>query len=595
MVVRYLQSFYLWRERRVAGRPQMVACAAGFVALLSASTALAQYGAPFGQTNGQVTAQYGYPSTAGQPITNQYNQAPDQGYSQATPRVGYAQPTQPRYAPQQVVQPGFAQPQPVQQGFAQPQATQPVYTQMNYGQPGYGQPNYEQPQAVRPNYGPAVAQTKPEHSSLFQRGASFYNPNAVTSPEALPPPVGVQPQLRMPNQMQQRLAPNRMQGNGNYTDQLWSGDPGYGPGDAYGDGSCSTCNVDCNPCTPCWSPCWYVGLNTLYMKRDLDSMPRVWTTHDSLVQSQQLTNTNSTFTDGGNNGGGGGSLWEDGAEVVFGYCLPCWCKWSIDVRYWQTDQYNGYASTTSPNSVSTPLAINDIEFAGVNASTFFDGADEHRLWRDFEFRNFEANMIYHPIRSACGPCGGCGPRRWSMTGLVGVRYMRFDDNILFGSLASGGDWAVPTDQAYLQDNITNELFGLQVGAHVQRHLWNRLSASITPKVGIMNNHIKNRFHAYRGDGLAANPTAASGVTGTYPVHGEKNQIAFLMEMNFGLSYCIGRRWEINCGYRIMALTGLGLVEEQIPQYIVDIPEIANVDSNSYLLLHGGYAGVTYRF
>lgn len=599
-VVKHLTSSIRFRGRRVASGPKLAACMTSLFVALGATASLAQYGpSPYQQA----ASPYGHPGTV--------NRLPAVNQPSATAQYPQAQIPQAQY------------PQANQQGYRQPMLQQSSYGHSDYGHQGYGQQNqnqlgYRQPQGYgqpqgyaqqpsygqsayaqangRPNgYGQAVAQTQPGHGSLFQRGASFFDPRA-NAPETLPPPV--EPQLQLPSQMQQHAPPAAGQGAAanqrpSVSDQLWADGQngyGYGNGEGYGGscgaGGCAPCDIGCAPCA---APCWYVGLTGLYMTRDLNNIPRTWTTADGIVQAMQLTNTNSTFTDGGNNGSGGGDLWQEGAEVTFGYCLPCWCKWSIQGSYWQMDEWNGYASTTSPMSVSTPLAINDIEFAGVNASTFFDGADEHRLWRDFEFRNLELNMVYHPVR----PCGGMG--RWNVTGLVGVRYMKFDDHILFGSLASGGDWAVPTDQAYLEDSISNDLFGIQVGANVQRHLWKRLSFNFTPKIGILNNHVENRFHAYRGDGLAANPTAASGVTGSYPVDGETNQLSFLMEANFGLSYHIGCRWELTAGYRFLAMTGMGLVENQIPQYIVDIPEIADLDTTGYVLLHGGYAGVTYRF
>ena len=49
------------------------------------------------------------------------------------------------------------------------------------------------------------------------------------------------------------------------------------------------------------------------------------------------------------------------------------------------------------------------------------------------------------------------------------------------------------------------------------------------------------------------------------------------------------------GYRLIAISELGLADNQIPFYIVDIPEIRRVDSNGDLLLHGGFASLTIGF
>jgi hypothetical protein len=49
------------------------------------------------------------------------------------------------------------------------------------------------------------------------------------------------------------------------------------------------------------------------------------------------------------------------------------------------------------------------------------------------------------------------------------------------------------------------------------------------------------------------------------------------------------------GYRVVAATGIGLADNQLPQYMVDIPEIANIDHNGQLILHGAFMGITYNF
>ena len=45
----------------------------------------------------------------------------------------------------------------------------------------------------------------------------------------------------------------------------------------------------------------------------------------------------------------------------------------------------------------------------------------------------------------------------------------------------------------------------------------------------------------------------------------------------------------------VAITDVGLADEQIPPYVVDIPEIASIDHNSDLILHGAFFGVGYNF
>ncbi len=400
-------------------------------------------------------------------------------------------------------------------------------------------------------YGPAVAQN--QTGTLFPRGASYYDPASAADPVPLPAP--------QPEQVNRPEA-----GEYNPTDGLWSG------GNC-ADGSCGTCDIGCNPCG--CNP-WYVSLYALSMNRDMAN--RVWTSYESGNNPNQLTNTQDVDTD-----------WVSGGELVIGRCLPCLCGWSLEGRYWQLDDMNGYNSTTHASTVSTPFDVSGIEFGATGAGAWFDGADEHRLSRDNQIYNFEVNLVRNV---GCNGCD-CGP--WQVGGIVGFRYFKFDENLRFSSLANGGSWNTATDHAHIEDDISNELFGFQVGANIRRCFCKNWAFTFTPKVGVFANHIENRYNIYRGDGLAATPTAASLATGSYPVDGEADKLSLMLEANFGLAWQISCRWEATFGYRVMAFTGMGLADNQLETYVVDFPEFADVSTNGHLLLHGGYAGLTYRF
>jgi hypothetical protein len=236
------------------------------------------------------------------------------------------------------------------------------------------------------------------------------------------------------------------------------------------------------------------------------------------------------------------------------------------------------------------LRVSEIEFAGVNGVLLFDNAEEHRLWRRDELHNFEINLVH-------GYFNDRDYSPWNVSWSLGVRYFRFEENLRFGSLAGGGTWGGNggADEAYLDDNIKNNLFGFQLGCEARSNRWRNVNLFIAPSIGIYNNYIENRFQAYRGDGAVANPTAASGVTGSYPVESDKSVLSFLTQIDLGVNWQFTQRWSARIGYRVLAVTGMGLADHQIPHYVVDIPEIADIDANGTLILHGGFVGVTYNY
>ncbi len=333
---------------------------------------------------------------------------------------------------------------------------------------------------------------------------------------------------------------------------------------------------DASPCSAEPFPVWFGSVSGLVLTRN--SPNRVWTTFENNNNPNQLMNTNDADVD-----------WGSGGEVRFGRWFRC-RQLGVEVRYWTTEQFTGFSSQTNANLVSTPLILNDIEFAGVNGGAIFDGAAEHRLWRSNELYNVELNLVSGDV-----PLGWDDD--WRVSGLAGVRFFRFDERLVFGSLDAGGTWGGNggIDEAYLNDRVENDLFGVQVGFRVAKRFWRNLRLFLEPQVGVFNNHIHHRFEAYRGDGAVAAPTVASGVTGTYPVSSSENGVSFLTQIDLGLEWQMTQRWSVQVGYRVLAMTGIALADSQIPTYVVDIPELAAIDNNADLVLHGGFAGLSYNY
>ena len=335
------------------------------------------------------------------------------------------------------------------------------------------------------------------------------------------------------------------------------------------------CFAPCCQCRP--QPLWYASAAGLYLDRSEPT--RVWTTYESGVNANQLMNTQDADTD-----------WEGGAEFRLGRTFCC-NRWAVELGYWTVDNFTGYASQTHPSNVSSPLLFNDLEFpTGLGTVAFyFDTAEEHRLRRTNELHNFEANVI----QGCCA--NGC--RRWSSRMLAGFRFFRFDEDLVFETLDAGGTWGGSggIDEVRLSDSVRNSLFGAQLGCVLTRQCGRRTQLVLSPKFGIYNNHIENRFDLRRGDGTAAIPSAGSGITGSYPVESETDEVAFLSEATAGLQYQLSRRCTLVGGYRVVVLSNIALSDEQIPQYIIDIPEINDIVTTGSLVLHGGYFGATWCF
>ena len=331
----------------------------------------------------------------------------------------------------------------------------------------------------------------------------------------------------------------------------------------------------------CYAPrprsMWYASAAGLYMDR---SRPRrVWTTYENNNNSNQLMNTQDVSTD-----------WQGGVDLRIGRFFAC-DRWVLELGYWSINNFNAMSSQTHANEVSSPLLFNDLEFAvGDPVADYFDSAAEHRLSRTNELHNVELSVIEGQLS-----CAGCSP--WSHRMLVGVRYFKFDEDLTFATLDQGGMWGGNggLDEVELNDRVKNNMVGAQVGCLFERRVGCRTRFFLTPKFGVYGNHIEHHFDLRRGDGTAAMPSASSGVAGSYPVESSTDVVSFLTELNIGLQHQVSCCWTLFGGYRVVVLSNIGLADSQIPQYVVDIPEIADVDTDGCLVLQGAFFGASRKF
>jgi hypothetical protein len=332
-------------------------------------------------------------------------------------------------------------------------------------------------------------------------------------------------------------------------------------------GSCGACNL-CRQqgCCP-----WYASLSGLVMGRS--DGRRFWTNYATNDEMIQLANSQLDLQ------------WKWGGEVCFGRRFCCGCaSWAVEATYWNTAPFSGFEEVTNPSGyVSTPLNVSQVFFDGVTADNWFENSVAHRLWRSDDFQNIEVNFIREQMNCVYGSPWDIG---WS----VGLRYFRFHDFFQLSSLAVNHDWGESASEAYLSDNITNNLIGPQFGFGAAYRLFPNVRLFITPKVGIYDNFMDHTFQARLGDG-----TNGTGVYGSFPVNSTRSGVAFLTQIDVGADWRFAQNWSARIGYRVVAVTGIGTADDQFPQYIVDKPEIANIQHCSSLVLHGAFLGGTYNF
>jgi hypothetical protein len=301
----------------------------------------------------------------------------------------------------------------------------------------------------------------------------------------------------------------------------------------------------------------------------------LWTTFEAGNDSNQIGSTQFAMR------------WRWGAEVRIGRRFCC-DTWGLEATFWALDSFEGSRVFTNPNGVSTPLTVGNVFFDGNAATQWFDDALVHRIRRRNEFYNLELNLIRNRLLST-------SELPWDIGWSAGVRFFRFEENLIFSSLADPANMTDPSmsREAFLNDRIVNELVGFQFGFDANYYLASNCRLFLIPKFGVYNNHIQNLFQVYLGDGTVATQFEYPGRT--YPVSSSKNVFSFMTQLDMGLEWQFRDNWSARVGYRAVVATGIGLADNQIPHFIVDIPEISNIDHNGELILHGAFVGVAYNF
>jgi hypothetical protein len=348
------------------------------------------------------------------------------------------------------------------------------------------------------------------------------------------------------------------------------------------------CGCDLAPCCTTWYG--YVG--GLVMGRD--SSNKFWTTFETGNNPNQLL----YFPD---------ANWGGGFEATIGYT---WCgetaggcggcadacggcgmpyRHGVEVTYWGLWGLDSEASIRSEtDSLSTPIDLGfvDIVAPGSPASLFFDNAREHRLRRENEFHNVEVNLVDFSMPMSA--------RDLTFQWLVGARFFRFDEFLQFASVAGGNEFGnnAGLAEAYLDLDVENNLYGVQIGGRGDWRVHRNWRIFAGTKVGVFANDIDFDTQLYRGDGALA---VFSSTGNTFNLSNNKVDVSMLAQIDLGVSYDITRNWSATIGYRAVGITGLALADDQIPAFLAAEGDWTDIDSNGSMILHGGFAGLEFRY
>lgn len=345
---------------------------------------------------------------------------------------------------------------------------------------------------------------------------------------------------------------------------------GYG---AYGDVAQYGRAPECNDLFGgCGERCeWYASAMGLVMGHN--SPNRVWVSDDNNHQDAQLMNSSSS------------AGWSGGVDVRLGHRFCC-DTWSVDAGYWTLAPFTETQCAPSSDSYGpvtqygTPQDWRFVQFNGVDATNYFDTGitSPPTLTRRDELHSADITIGYNLLNAGCG----CN---WDVALKCGPRFFRWEDSLQYQTCGTNG-------YAEWKDDVTNDLWGFQAGFDVAYYIQPCLRVFASTRMGIFDNHMQGHFEVC-ANGYAA--TANQPNYPCYPVDACRDDVAFLGQIDLGVDWEFAHCWSLRAGYRVVAATGIAWSDSQVPQYMVDTPEVSNIKNNGELIVSGVFAGLCWNF
>ena len=152
---------------------------------------------------------------------------------------------------------------------------------------------------------------------------------------------------------------------------------------------------------------------------------------------------------------------------------------------------------------------------------------------------------------------------------AGVGDFRFRDRLIFGAVEENWSgpqytpWQADSHSAYLNEDIANNLVGLQMGLNASWRFAGSLCSSRRRSACTTTSSPATSTPTWA---TAPRPRRTSIPGSSYPVHSTRNGFSVLTQVDVGLDWQFSCHWSARLGYRLVAATGMGMAEDQIPQY-----------------------------
>ena len=199
------------------------------------------------------------------------------------------------------------------------------------------------------------------------------------------------------------------------------------------------------------------------------------------------------------------------------------------------------------------------------------------------------------LRGRGGAGFAVGPR-YSLTSLVGVRYLRLDEDFFLDIDAENLNTGASIPFTFASE-ADNQLVGIQLGCNGTYRLGQcgRWALHFGANAGIYGNHAE--VTRSLNVPAAGDVRFVGGANDPFTtIETEDDGVATVAEFRVGGSYQYSCNWRLFGGYRALGVSGIALGFEQIPNDFSSPDQLAEyVNTSGSLFLHGLQAGAEYTY
>ena len=262
------------------------------------------------------------------------------------------------------------------------------------------------------------------------------------------------------------------------------------------------------------------------------------------------------------------------------------------VEYWALNPGSAAVSLTGGNVATELRGLDNLVHAssGRDLEDVYSNTLTQTVVRDTDINNFELNMLQN-----AGTFCTKRQRKGFYELLGGFRYFDFEESLQYQAFIDNAAFPLVPDSFFHNISARNRLYGLQLGARNELCLGSKFRLFSGVKGGLFNNFVQTRQSITDANGELAVVNSGPGMGRNFNYSDDKNDIAFLGELDFGILYQLSCRSRIRVGYRVLGVSGVALAADQITDRFDDPDTLSSANSNGSLILGGGYYGLEFCF